>query len=279
MSDVATKQNEAKLLLAGRLTAVPEGNFDSTHLADIHRHLFAGLLSSAGRFREGNKDFAGHDAVAADQLPKRLGQFCGKLAKMNFLQGQTRGQAVATLADTYAGLLRLAPFDKGMELSALVFTRGLAIKGGLDFDCRALAGKQLEFAASQYLAGNKDLLHDAFNQAMGQAEWTKNYDRRASQSAQVSPVLSEQHGAMPNDALRKKNRLFESRIRRGLESLGLDVPEMELKKVMSTLAPEVDTLLPYPGKLEERLRFEMREHLDVKPVDNKYENGIDFNVG
>lgn len=279
MSDRAAKNHDAKLLLAGRLTAVPEGNFDAAHLADIHRHLFTGILSSAGRFREGEKNFAGHDAVPAGQLPKRLGQFCGQLAKLKFLQGQTRSQAVATLADTYAGLLRLAPFDKGMELSALVFTRGLALKSGLDFDCRAVAGKQLEFAASQYLAGNKDLLHEALNQAMGQAEWTKNHDRRPSQIAQVNPVLSERHGAAPNDALRKKNRLFESRIRRGIESLGLEVPEAELKKVMSSLAPEVDNLLPYPMKLEERLRFEMRDRLSVKPADNKYENGIDFNVG
>ena len=281
MNEADKRRSEAKRRLAARLTQVPEGNFDASHLADIHRHLFAGLTAGAGQYRQSERGFAGHEAIPASQLPKRLGQFCGRLCKFNFLQGQTRSQAVATLAETYAGLLKLAPFEKGMELSALVFTRGLAIQGGLDFDCKAMAGqgKTLEFAASQYLAGSPEMLEEAFSQAIGQAEWTQNYDRRPTAGAAVTPVLNEKHGAAPNEALRKKNTLFESKIRRGVEGLGVELDEPRLRRLMKTLAPEVDSLLPYEAKLEERLRFELKDEILQKDRGNSYDNGIDFDMG
>lgn len=275
--DGGVTSSQARHLLVARLTSVPEGNFDAQHLVDIHRHLFIGMTSDAGELRVTERGYAGHDQVAPEHLSREVARFCGALKKYNFLETQSLSEATDTLANTFAGLLRLSPFDKGMEHAALVFTRGLAIQGGLDFDVRKMVGSMntLGFAASQHLAGNKEMLRDEFASCLGQAEWVKDVERQRS-PINVAPVLSERHGAVPNEVLRKKNLLLERRVLRTLEEMGADIQGAELKKVLKSISPDVDTLLPYPERLKERIRFEVRDMIKDAKQSSKYDNGVDF---
>jgi cell filamentation protein len=114
------------LRLAELQTSPVRGGFDSSHLREIHHHLFQDLYEWAGELR-------GIDAadVPASRLEKSLDSLFDRLARENHLKGYSPDEWARSASAYVYDLGVLQPFLAGNEITLREFAAELARKNDL----------------------------------------------------------------------------------------------------------------------------------------------------
>jgi cell filamentation protein len=124
----------AALRLAELQTSPVRGGFDSSHLREIHHHLFQDLYDWAGELR-------GIDAadVPASRLEKSLDSLFDRLARENHLKGYSPDEWARSASAYVYDLGVLQPFLAGNEIALREFAAELARKNDLALQWDAAA--------------------------------------------------------------------------------------------------------------------------------------------
>ena len=120
--------------LAELQTSPVRGGFDSSHLREIHHHLFQDLYDWAGELR-------GIDAadVPASRLEKSLDNLFDRLARENHLKGYSPDEWARSTSAYVYDLGALQPFFAGNEIALREFAAELARKNDLALQWDATA--------------------------------------------------------------------------------------------------------------------------------------------
>lgn len=89
-----------------------EGNFDLTHLCNIHRFLFSDLYEWAGQLRKVNISKKGTVFAPAEQIEAMANACFDRIDKIDF-SSLSRSELVAETADFYNTLNIIHPFREG----------------------------------------------------------------------------------------------------------------------------------------------------------------------
>ena len=122
------------LRLAELQTSPVRGGFDSSHLREIHHHLFQDLYDWAGELR-------GIDAadVPASRLEKSLDSLFDRLARENHLKGYSPEEWARSASAYVYDLGVLQPFLAGNEIALREFAAELARKNDIALQWEATA--------------------------------------------------------------------------------------------------------------------------------------------
>jgi cell filamentation protein len=123
-------QSVLRRYLEARRHSVP-GNFDTSHLQAIHRHLFQDVYDWAGQFRVtplGKEEFIGGPVTwftAPGQVSFELDRMFRGLGRNGFLKGLNRTDFAAGTAGLLVSINRVHPFREGNGRAQRLFLEHL----------------------------------------------------------------------------------------------------------------------------------------------------------
>lgn len=171
----ALEQEQSLEAIAGLRTDPVSGRFDSAHLREIHRRIFAGVYPFAGRERtiSLSKDeivLGGRSVRYAepDEIAGRLDAATAGLATFRFDATRPKG-SLAELARHHAAVWQVHPFREGNTRAVLTFALQHGRERGFEFDAPALARHPSETRDALTLAAAGDgqglsaILHRAWS--------------------------------------------------------------------------------------------------------------------
>jgi cell filamentation protein len=131
------------------------GQFDTAHLASIHKYIFQDVFAWAGKFRSVNISKAGNSFARADFIGSALDDLFRKLAMEKHLR-TLNGPAFAGRAGFFLGEINAVhPFREGNGRTQREFIRQLAAKAGLTVDWSRITRDQMTAASrASFLTGD-----------------------------------------------------------------------------------------------------------------------------
>ena len=116
---------------ARRLRApLPEGRFTPSHFCAVHRHLFGGIYSWAGRFRVTRISKGGSAFCYPENIPAQMRALFAALKAERYFSGRDADEFSTISAHFLAELNAIHPFRKGNGRTQLAFFTLLADRAG-----------------------------------------------------------------------------------------------------------------------------------------------------
>lgn len=150
-----------------------EGNFDRTHLQEIHKRIFQDLPELApGEFRTQDT----MKARALESMPRRyvvpyapaadigssLDKTLTELGGVSGLQGMSRDQFAGRMAKLYGDLDHAHPFKEGNSRALRAFTEQLATAAGFDLAWKDLGEDPAKARDKLYIARDKEVINRVY---------------------------------------------------------------------------------------------------------------------
>ena len=127
------------------------GNFDSNHIKQIHKYLFAGQFRTEN-IAKGEFRFAQFEYIETE-----LESLLNKLKKEEYLQGLNKKDLATKLAYYLAELNVLHPFREGNGRTNREFIRQLALKNGYQLDLKKVKAEEILEASIESIVDTKKL--------------------------------------------------------------------------------------------------------------------------
>jgi cell filamentation protein len=133
-------RQERSLVVARARCGLPAGNFDLTHLQEIHRHLFQDVYDWAGQLRTVEISKGGSQFLPRDLIERGMDDVHRRLREKDFLRGLGKGRFADEAGRVIGDVNYVHPFREGNGRAQLQFLRLLGEQAGHRIDLTAIDG-------------------------------------------------------------------------------------------------------------------------------------------
>jgi len=182
----------------------PDGNLDSQHLKDIHKHLLSDLYPWAGTFRDTDLVIGGNTRRSPSSpslVDADVSRLLGQLGKEDF-SSMTRLEFADTVADYYTKLYTISPFPDGNARTIRAFMDAVAGKHDMQIEWDKVPAQALNGAITSAVNGNQALLKTAMRHIVAPVDLFDLYsvDAARNKSATIIATAGLSNDLIPSSA-------------------------------------------------------------------------------